>query len=82
MFWYWRHSLHCFIFSAVKAGMDHLTRALATDQAQAGVRVASLAPGVVGTEMQVRAALAMERALAEHCYLDPSWLESNWIGYA
>ncbi|MEO8059594.1 MAG: SDR family NAD(P)-dependent oxidoreductase [Burkholderiales bacterium] len=42
-------------YSAAKAGLDHYTRVLALDEAlQAnGARVASLAPGVIDTDMQV-----------------------------
>ena len=42
-------------YCAVKAGLDHATRAMALDQAQQpnGARVVSLAPGVIDTDMQV-----------------------------
>ncbi|MBC7939078.1 MAG: SDR family NAD(P)-dependent oxidoreductase [Chitinophagaceae bacterium] len=42
-------------YCAVKAGMDHLARALALEQAAVpnGARVVSLAPGVIDTDMQV-----------------------------
>jgi len=42
-------------YCAVKAGLDHATRAMALDQAQHpnGARVVSLAPGVIDTDMQV-----------------------------
>jgi NAD(P)-dependent dehydrogenase (short-subunit alcohol dehydrogenase family) len=41
-------------YCAAKAGMDHLARALALEQASAGpgLRVVSLAPGVIATDMQ------------------------------
>jgi benzil reductase ((S)-benzoin forming) len=43
-------------YCAVKAGMDHLSRALALDEAQRpdGASVVSLAPGVIDTDMQVQ----------------------------
>ncbi len=43
-------------YCAAKAGMDHLARALALEEAQApnGARVVSLAPGVIDTDMQVQ----------------------------
>jgi NAD(P)-dependent dehydrogenase (short-subunit alcohol dehydrogenase family) len=43
-------------YCAAKAGMDHLSRALALDQAELahGARVVSLAPGVIDTDMQVQ----------------------------
>lgn len=42
-------------YCASKAGMDHLTRALALDEAQKpnGAKLVSLAPGVIDTDMQV-----------------------------
>ncbi|MBK6862256.1 MAG: SDR family NAD(P)-dependent oxidoreductase [Ideonella sp.] len=42
-------------YCAVKAGLDHLSRAIALDQAHAPhpARVVSLAPGVIDTDMQV-----------------------------
>ena len=42
-------------YCAAKAGMDHLTRALALDEAQRpnGAKVVSLAPGVIDTDMQM-----------------------------
>ena len=42
-------------YCASKAGMDHLTRALALDEAQkpSGAKLVSLAPGVIDTDMQV-----------------------------
>ncbi len=43
-------------YCAAKAGMDHFTRCLALDQAHASppVRVCSLAPGVIDTDMQAQ----------------------------
>jgi NAD(P)-dependent dehydrogenase (short-subunit alcohol dehydrogenase family) len=43
-------------YCAVKAGLDHFTRALALDQANAPhpAHVVSLAPGVIDTDMQVQ----------------------------
>ncbi|WP_066338201.1 SDR family NAD(P)-dependent oxidoreductase [Azohydromonas lata] len=43
-------------YCAVKAGLDHFTRALALDEAlkPLGTRVVSLAPGVIDTDMQVQ----------------------------
>ena len=43
-------------YCAAKAGMDHLSRAVALDQAGLtnGAKVVSLAPGVVDTDMQVQ----------------------------
>jgi benzil reductase ((S)-benzoin forming) len=43
-------------YCAAKAGMDHLARALALEEAQYawGAKVVSLAPGVVATDMQVQ----------------------------
>lgn len=43
-------------YCAAKAGMDHLSRALALEQARraGGARVVSLAPGVIDTDMQVQ----------------------------
>ena len=42
-------------YCATKAGMDHLTRAMALDEANRpnGARLVSLAPGVIDTDMQV-----------------------------
>jgi NAD(P)-dependent dehydrogenase (short-subunit alcohol dehydrogenase family) len=42
-------------YCAAKAGMDHLSRALVLEQAQAAnpARVVSMAPGVIDTDMQV-----------------------------
>jgi len=42
-------------YCATKAGMDHLSRALALDEARHpnGAKVVSLAPGVIDTDMQV-----------------------------
>jgi benzil reductase ((S)-benzoin forming) len=42
-------------YCASKAGMDHLTRAMALDEANRpnGARLVSLAPGVIDTDMQV-----------------------------
>ncbi len=43
-------------YCAAKAGMDHLARALALEEAArpSGARVVSLAPGVIDTDMQVQ----------------------------
>jgi benzil reductase ((S)-benzoin forming) len=43
-------------YCAAKAGMDHLSRAVALDQAELphGARIVSLAPGVIDTDMQVQ----------------------------
>ena len=43
-------------YCAVKAGLDHFSRALALDEAQRenGATVVSLAPGVIDTDMQVQ----------------------------
>jgi NAD(P)-dependent dehydrogenase (short-subunit alcohol dehydrogenase family) len=43
-------------YCAVKAGMDHLARALALEEAAApnGAKVVSLAPGIIDTDMQVQ----------------------------
>jgi NAD(P)-dependent dehydrogenase (short-subunit alcohol dehydrogenase family) len=43
-------------YCAVKAGMDHLSRAVALDQAlhPHGARIVSLAPGVIDTDMQAQ----------------------------
>ena len=43
-------------YCAAKAGMDHLARAIALEEALLpnGARVASLAPGVIDTDMQVQ----------------------------
>ncbi|MEO6363457.1 MAG: SDR family NAD(P)-dependent oxidoreductase [Caldimonas sp.] len=43
-------------YCAAKAGMDHLSRAVALDQAHLanGARIVSLAPGVIDTDMQVQ----------------------------
>ncbi len=44
-------------YCAAKAGLDHMTRALALDEAHRGPRgaaVVSLAPGVIDTDMQVQ----------------------------
>ncbi len=43
-------------YCAAKAGMDHLSRAVALDQAEQpnGARIVSLAPGVIDTDMQVQ----------------------------
>ena len=42
-------------YCAAKAGMDHLSRAVALDQALVanGAKIVSLAPGVIDTDMQV-----------------------------
>ncbi len=43
-------------YCAAKAGMDHLSRAVALDQAELrrGAKIVSLAPGVIDTDMQVQ----------------------------
>jgi len=43
-------------YCAAKAGMDHLARAMALDEAHRGsnARIVSLAPGVIDTDMQVQ----------------------------
>jgi benzil reductase ((S)-benzoin forming) len=43
-------------YCAAKAGMDHLTRAMALDEANRpnGAKLVSLAPGVIDTDMQVQ----------------------------
>jgi len=43
-------------YCAAKAGMDHLSRSLALDEAlkPAGAKIVSLAPGVIDTEMQAQ----------------------------
>ena len=43
-------------YCAAKAGMDHLSRAVALDQALLanGARIVSLAPGVIDTDMQAQ----------------------------
>jgi NAD(P)-dependent dehydrogenase (short-subunit alcohol dehydrogenase family) len=43
-------------YCAAKAGMDHLARAMALEEAALpnGARVVSLAPGVIDTDMQVQ----------------------------
>lgn len=43
-------------YCATKAGMDHLSRAMALDEAHRpnGARVVSLAPGVIDTDMQIQ----------------------------
>jgi NAD(P)-dependent dehydrogenase (short-subunit alcohol dehydrogenase family) len=52
-------------YCAVKAGLDHFSRALALDEAAAGVRVVSLAPGVIDTDMQVQLRSADPAVFAE-----------------
>ncbi|MCU0765381.1 MAG: SDR family NAD(P)-dependent oxidoreductase [Burkholderiaceae bacterium] len=44
------------VYCAVKAGLDHLSRVMAEDEARRpnGARVVSLAPGVVDTDMQAQ----------------------------
>jgi NAD(P)-dependent dehydrogenase (short-subunit alcohol dehydrogenase family) len=44
------------LYCAAKAGMDHLTRCVALEEAQQrnGAKVCSLAPGVIDTDMQVQ----------------------------
>jgi NAD(P)-dependent dehydrogenase (short-subunit alcohol dehydrogenase family) len=43
-------------YCAVKAGLDHLSRAMALDEATRShpARIVSLAPGVIDTDMQVQ----------------------------
>lgn len=43
-------------YCAVKAGLDHLSRAVALEEAEKpnGARIVSLAPGVIDTDMQVQ----------------------------
>ena len=43
-------------YCAAKAGLDHLARAVALEEAEKpqGARVVSLAPGVIDTDMQVQ----------------------------
>jgi benzil reductase ((S)-benzoin forming) len=54
-------------YCAAKAGMDHLTRCLALEEALVpnGARVLSLAPGVIDTEMQVQLRTADAKAFPD-----------------
>lgn len=54
-------------YCAAKAGMDHLTRSLALEEALVdnGARVMSLAPGVIDTDMQVQLRDADPRAFPD-----------------
>jgi benzil reductase ((S)-benzoin forming) len=53
-------------YCAVKAGMDHLSRAIALEEAAIpnGARVASLAPGIIDTDMQLQLRSAPPDAFA------------------
>ena len=55
-------------YCATKAGLDHLARAIALEEAcrHDGARVASLAPGVIDTDMQVQLRAADPAAFAAH----------------
>lgn len=57
-------------YCCAKAGMDHLTRALALEQAQLpnGAQVLSLAPGVIATDMQLQLRSADPQRFAEQAY--------------
>lgn len=55
-------------YCAAKAGMDHLARAVALEEAERpnGARVVSLAPGVIDTDMQVQLRAADPALFPEH----------------
>ena len=55
-------------YCAVKAGLDHLSRAIALDEAQQanGARAVSLAPGVIDTDMQVQLRGAGPEGFPDH----------------
>jgi NAD(P)-dependent dehydrogenase (short-subunit alcohol dehydrogenase family) len=55
------------VYCAVKAGLDHLSRALALeeDAKKHGAKLVSLAPGVIDTDMQVHLRAADPQAFAE-----------------
>ncbi len=55
-------------YCAAKAGMDHLARVLALEEAARphGARVESLAPGVIDTDMQVQLRAADPAQFSEH----------------
>lgn len=55
-------------YCAAKAGMDHLARAVALEEAAKpnGARIVSLAPGVIDTDMQVQLRAADPALFADH----------------
>ena len=55
-------------YCTAKAGMDHLSRAVALDQAELaqGARIVSLAPGIIDTDMQVQLRGADGDGFPEH----------------
>ena len=55
-------------YCAAKAGMDHLARAVALEEAARanGARVVSLAPGIIDTDMQVQLRAADPALFPEH----------------
>jgi benzil reductase ((S)-benzoin forming) len=55
-------------YCAAKAGMDHFSRALAmeAEQAAAGAKIVSLAPGVIDTDMQVQLRAADPAKFPDH----------------
>ncbi len=58
-------------YSASKAGLLSLTRSLALDHADEGIRAVSLSPGAVMTDRLIRRAGSKEAALAEHAPRHP-----------
>ena len=79
-------------YCASKAAVDHATRVLAVEEADAGLRAFAVAPGVVDTDMQaaIRATPAdrfpqVDRFLQmklDDAYNSPAWVADHLLGLA
>ena len=79
-------------YCASKAAVDHATRVVAAEEAEAGLRAHAVAPGVVDTDMQaaIRATPAdrfpeVERFVQlkrDEAYNSPAWVADHILGLA
>ena len=77
---------------ASKAAVDQLTRVVAMEEADHGLRAYSVAPGLVDTDMQTAIRAADEtsfpeverfrRAAAEHRFNSPAWVAEHILAVA